>query len=142
MRAVFANAHALFFVLAARGGYSKYLLRLALFDVVRWKETGKILTDDLFVPATRHSLRTGIPSANLAARTQHINGVILDSLNQRPIFALAFLQRLLGDLAPRVVTLDGPTGSDGDQQAQGGSKNQNKFGLISAPIGLRIAKHQ
>ena len=48
-RTVFANAHALFFVLAACGGYSKYLLRLALFDVVRWKETGKILTDDLLV---------------------------------------------------------------------------------------------
>ena len=49
MHAAFANAHTLLLVLAARGGYSEYFLRLALFDVARWKETGKILTGDFLV---------------------------------------------------------------------------------------------
>ena len=133
-RTVFAHAHALFFVLAACGGYPEYLLRPAQLDVVRRKETRKILTDDLLVRATCHSLRAGIPSANLALRTQHKDGVVLDPLNQRPIFAFAFLQRLLGDLAPRVVALDDPAGGDSDQQAQDGSEDQNNFSMACASL--------
>ena len=128
--------------MATGGGLPQDLLRPALLDVVRRKETRKILTGDLLIGETRHPLRTGIPTANLAQRTQHEDGVVLDPLNERPIFALAFLQRPFRNLAPRIVALDDPTGGPGYHQAQDGSEDQNSFGTGRVPLRVRIAQHQ
>ena len=114
-RAVFPHTHALFFIQAAGGGHPKNLLWPAAFDVFGRKESGIVLARDLFKFAACHSLGSGIPTANLALRTQHQYGVVLDAVNEPSIFFFAVSEGLLRKPARGTVALGAPSGTTCDQ---------------------------
>src|ERR1700694_326983 len=107
----------------------EFLFRLTLIDVVLLIEARKILTDDLIRFVALAAFCPGIPTGNPSLRLQHGNRVVLDPVEERPIFFFAVPERLLCKPASGVVALDAPARGNGDQQAQDGSENQTSIGL-------------
>ena len=93
--AVFAHAHALFFMAATAGRYPKQFLRPASLDIFRREEAGKVVTDNLFGGVAFHALGSGVPADHLALGVQHEDGVVLHSVEQHPVFLFAVPQSFL-----------------------------------------------
>ena len=52
-----------------------------------------------------------------------------------------FAESFFGKRARGMVTLDGPTRSDGDQDAQDSSEDENRFSLAyTPPLGIRLTR--
>ena len=113
-----------------------------MFDIFRGKEAGKILPNNLFGCVTFDSFGAGIPTDNPAPRVQQKDRVVMDSVQEHPIFFFAISKRSLGSPARGVVALGVPTSDRDDQQAEDGSENQSHLGLVQPPIGVRVAQHQ
>ena len=141
-RAVLAQLRALFFMFAICCGKPEHLLRLAQRDVLRRKETRKILAGDLLEGTARHSFRARIPAAYLAERPQHQDRVVLDAVDQRSVFAFAFPQRALCGAPPDDVSMNAPARRPGNQEAQNNSDEQDGFGLVQGPRGFGLARCQ
>ena len=127
---------------AACGSHPEHLLRPAPLDIFRRKEAGIVLTDNLIGGVTFDPFGAGIPTDNPASRVQQKDRVVMDSVQEHPIFFFAISKRSLGSPARGVVALGAPTSDSGDQHAEDGSENQNHLGLVQSPIGVRIAQHQ
>ena len=87
------------------------------------------MADNLFGCVTFDSFGAGIPTDNLSSRVQHYNRVVLDSVEEYPIFLFAVPERPLCKPASVPVALDAPSCGSGDYQGHDGSKDQSSFGL-------------
>src|ERR1700675_3518745 len=103
------------------------LFRFTLIDILLKKETRKILTDDLISFIALDAFGPGVPTGNLSPRIQHENRVVLDPIEDYPIFFFATPEGLLCKTAPKVVALDIPARRGCDRHAQDGSEDQNNF---------------
>jgi hypothetical protein len=132
----------LFFVPSTGSGESEYLFRPSTLDVFRRKEAGKVMADYLIGCVPFDSFGAVIPTENPAPCVHQKNGVVLNSIEEHPKLFFAVLQRqgqrASGPILPRAPSASG----DGHQQAQGGSENQNSFGLSEALFGFRTALRQ
>src|ERR1700726_2060529 len=79
----------------ACGSHPEYFLRPAPLDIFRRKEAREVKTDDLFAPVTFNSFGTGIPTNHRSPWVQHENRVVLDLVEEHPIFFFAVPEGLL-----------------------------------------------
>src|SRR3984893_12259275 len=96
----------------ACGSHPKYLLRSAPLDIFGRKEAREVTTDNLFASVTFDSFGAGIPADNHSLWVQHENRVVLDFVEEHPIFFFAVPERFLrqpisGPVATHAPTFDG-----------------------------------
>jgi hypothetical protein len=97
--AVFAHAPAFAFEMALARGRLQHPRRHADGAVFRRVETREMLADDFVGGIAFEPLSARIPTHDHAARVEHVDGVILDRLDQQAKPALAVVERFLR-LAP------------------------------------------
>ena len=81
--------------------------------------------DDLFGGVALDPFRVGAPTGDLSLRVQHEDGVVLNAVQQHPLFLLAFHKLSLGHPASCTLRQHGPECNDSHQYSQEGCKNQN-----------------
>src|ERR1700676_5020389 len=77
------------------GSHPEYLLPPAPLDIFRRKEARKVMADNLFASVTFDSFGAGIPTNNHSLRVQHEDRVVLDFVEEHPIFFFALAERFL-----------------------------------------------
>ena len=65
-----------------------------------------MLADDLLVRVALEALRASVPARDPTLRIEHVDGVVLDALNQQAEALLTLIERFLGGLALAQVAGD------------------------------------
>src|SRR5262249_47059530 len=123
--AVLADTPAFGFVMAVARGRLENPRRHARHPIFPRVEFRKMLPDDFRCGIALQPLGAGIPVHDDPARIEHVDGAILDRLDQQPKFALAFIERLLrraalGHIATDVCETDGAAAPIADRLDDGG----------------------
>jgi hypothetical protein len=88
------------------------------------------MADDFISPVPFDSLGTGIPADNSSLRVQREDCIVVDFVEQHPIFRFATSKRLLGNSAPGNIAPDGRTYGRGNQYAKNGSEVQDGLRVL------------
>src|ERR1700722_18861196 len=80
---------------AVRGSHPEYFLRPALLDIFRRKEAREIMTNNLFASVTFDSFGASVPTNNQPLWIQHEDRIVLEFVEEHPIFFFAIPKRFL-----------------------------------------------
>src|SRR6185436_4906690 len=94
-RAILVQEPAFVFDAAVRFRERELRPGFAACDVISGIETGKVPADDLARGVTRDAARTDVPARDPALRAQHVDRVVLYSVDQQTKSLLALAQVLL-----------------------------------------------
>src|ERR1700730_14550487 len=85
----------------ACGSHPEYFVRPAPLDIFRRKEAREVMTNNLFASVTFDSFGASIPANNHSLWVQHEDRIVLDLVEEHPIFFFAlpksFLRRVGGN---------------------------------------------
>src|ERR1700684_3893313 len=80
---------------SACDSHPEYFLRPASLDFFQRKEAREVMTNNLFASVTFDSFGASIPTSNRSLWVQHEDRVVLDFVEEHPIFFFAIPQRVL-----------------------------------------------
>src|ERR1700730_14631795 len=79
----------------ACGSHPEYFVRPAPLDIFRRKEAREVMTNNLFASVTFDSFGASIPTNNHSLWVQHEDRIVLDFVEEQPIFFFAIPKSVL-----------------------------------------------